>query len=114
MLKERNAIVNAVAGSDKTRTALTAAIAYLESNRLQHVLLVAYNKRLQEDMISQFEKYTDLQERVLKHRLHKRTIHSVGRRLATTSSTTAMPSSQKSAFVSAFSRAALVHQHAPV
>ncbi|KAI0559056.1 hypothetical protein FGB62_169g222 [Gracilaria domingensis] len=78
--KGRNAIVNAVAGSGKTRTALATARQWLSTRPAsakptQQVLLVAYNKRLAEDMSAQCEA---MMPSAFRPFTHVRTIHSLG------------------------------------
>lgn len=71
-----NVVVNAVAGSGKTRTALTTACEWLIANNgAMPVLLVAYNKRLELDMSEQKRKYVPEELRRL---IEVRTIHGFG------------------------------------
>ena len=74
--KGRNVAVNAVAGSGKTRTALTSAVEWLKGeNNDGAVLLVAYNKRLQEDMLCQRDSSVPMDSQYL---IEVRTIHGLG------------------------------------
>lgn len=78
----QNAVVNAVAGSGKTRTALSTAIRWLRSgpipcSQTPHVLLLAYNKRLQIDMLAQRDIIAPPSVRSF---IDVRTIHGFGHR----------------------------------
>lgn len=79
--KNNNAIVNAVAGSGKTRTALAAACEFLmrrDCKPQQRALLVVYNKRLQQDMYAQMRAPSTPCS--VKDRIEVRTIHGLGHR----------------------------------
>lgn len=78
--RRHNVVVNAVAGSGKTRTALAAATEWIIANLLSpvptaHVLLVAYNKRLAQDMVVQRDA---LMPPTLRAFVDVRTIHGFG------------------------------------
>ena len=74
--KGRNVVVNAVAGSGKTRTALISAVEWLRGEHNQgNVLLVAYNNLLQEDMLAQRNRSMPTG---LQYMIEIETIHGLG------------------------------------